>query len=89
MTCHVTPNYAKVSIKVWIFYGQSFTDVALGVPEILRGHKVPPPCGYIGQKRWIGLIGHFTKENIFVKKRWLIKVRLAGGITTFGYYPKI
>ena len=39
-TRHVTPNYAKVSIKVWIFFGQSFIDVALGVPEI---YKVPAP----------------------------------------------
>ena len=49
--CHVTPNYAKVSIKVWIFFGQSFIDVGLGVPEILRIH-LGYPQGYISQKAY-------------------------------------
>ena len=35
-------NYAKVSIKVLIFFGQGFIDLALGVPEILREAKCPP-----------------------------------------------
>ena len=42
VTRHVTPNYAKVSIKVWIFFDQSFIDVALGVLEILRGAQSAP-----------------------------------------------
>ena len=70
VTHHLTPNYAKVSVKVWIFFGQSFTDVALGVPEILRIH-LGHPQGYISQKKPMVnrvKIGHFTKENIFVKK---------------------
>ena len=43
MIRHVTPNYPKVSIKARTFFGQSFIDVALEVPEILREHKVCPP----------------------------------------------
>ena len=36
VTRHVTSNYVKVSMKIWIFVGQSFIDVALGVSEILK-----------------------------------------------------
>ena len=72
VTHHMTPNYAKVSIKVWIFFGQSFTDVALGVPKILRGGTKcpPPPWIHWPKKPMVNRvkIGHFTKENIFVKK---------------------
>ena len=51
----------------------------------------PPPWIHRPKKPMVNRvkIGHFTKENIFVKKSWVIKNRLAGGITTFWYYLKI
>ena len=96
LTCHVTPNYAKVSIKVWIFFSQSFIHVALGVPEILRGAQSampPPPYPHpkwiLWPKKPMGnrvKTGHFTKENIFVKKDDLLNSDL---LDIFGYNPKI
>ena len=67
VTRHVTPNYAKVSIKVWIFFDQSFIDVALGVLEILRGAQ-SAPHGYTGQKSpwWIGLREGTSQKKIYL-----------------------